>query len=579
LGEVINVDNFVSLEDFFIELYGDQQGWAYSPTLDPSTNDFEQYFFQWPQQKDQLISHVQRLTKLLDVYYGVGLFRTPGSAEKDNFLGTNFVWVEFDGQLPEPSLLGRLAPGIKLRSSTTGHEHWYWRLDHFESDISTIEDISQRLTYYLGGDLGCWNANRVLRPPGTTHHDSGLSTSIVRWAPTPHQTSDFKGLPVLPIKLLTEEDFKYIPDALDVVLKYPFKKEDADFFKCREQDLFKDPDKGKADRSGALTKLGHIGVEMGMSNVEILALLWNADDRWHKYDKRRDRKRWYVGIINYCRTKHIAKEEEVTHLKVYTYGEFAKSEIHIDWVIPGLIHKQGRCLISGQPGTGKSQISFRLAEKLSRGDPFLKWSPENPMRIMFVSMEMPHGELKYITDQMLIDPENPLTSGNLLIMPVGYSIQITKLTNQAEFANVVERYQPDGIVFDSLGVGIGGGLEDDKLIMDTFHYVKSVLSDRFGVFTWFIHHDRKPQPGNKKPSRLEDLFGSQYIGAEITTGLGLWDPNKTGIIEVNCLKLRMASAFPTFKIKRTSSLDYVIPEPLQSLPADKPVFSGLMDSI
>lgn len=585
MGEVVSL-NPVSLEQFFEAMFGDNEGWVYSPTKDPNSATFEQYFYHWPNQKDRLIQHVERQTATNEVYFGPGLFSKPG-AEKEDFKGTWYVWAEFDGTLPE-NLVGVPQPTIKLRSSTEGHEHWYWRLDRFVTDITVIEDISQRLAYYLGADLGCWNANRVLRPPGTLHHESGQHTILIRWSEESSPVEAFKDLPVLPVALVKDDDIGYIPQALDVIMKYQFSSDAAELFKCRLEDLHPDPNTGRPDRSAALTKLCHFGVEMGMNNAEILGILYNADERWGKFKDRPDRKRRLLGIINHCRSRHPVDpiEEEAKaaeHLRVYGYTEFAHTDLEIEWVIPGLIHKKGRVLISGPKGAGKSQFSFRMAEKLARGEKFLRWQPTRPMRVMFVSMEMPHEELKYITEGMAIG-DDELLQENLLIMPVGFSIQLTKTGPQAEFARVIERYQPDGIIFDSLGVGIGGDLDSDRLVMATFNYVKRILCDQFGVFTWFIHHNRKAQIGNKRPDKLDDLFGSGYIGAEITTGINLWG-NGGPTLEVSCLKMRMAKEFKKFNIRRTPNMDFELIQGIKEVASTGAVFAnldgdeGLMDTL
>lgn len=576
MGEVVSL-NAVSLGDFFDTMYGTQEGWAYSPTKDPNSDDFEQYFFYWPAQRDRLIEHVERQSPSLEVYYGPGLFSKPG-AEKDDFRGTNYVWCEFDGVLPD-DLINTPTPTIKIRSSTVGHEHWYWKLESFETDITVIEDITKRLAYHLGADLGCWNANRVLRPPGTMHHESGQVPTVLRWDTQTHPRDSFKDLPDLPFELIKDNDIGYVPQALQVILKYEFSTEAAELFQCRLEDLNRDKNTGKPDRSAAMTKLCHFFVEMGMNNAEILGLLYNVDERWGKFRNRPDRKRRLLGIINFCRSRHPVNpvEEEIKsaeHLRVYDFVSFSNTDLQIEWVIPGLIHKKGRALVSGSPGVGKSQLSFRLAEKLAQGLPFLQWESVRPMKILFVSMEMPHEELKFITDQMKIG-DNELLQENLLVMPIGYSVQLTKTLAQAEFAKVVERYEPDGIVFDSLGVGIGGDLDSDKQIMATFEYVKRVLCDRFGVFTWFIHHNRKAQIGNKKPNKLDDLFGNQFIGAEITTGLNLWTPPGSSNIEVSCLKVRMMEKFKTFNIRRTPLLDFEVVRGIREVSSTKAVFSNL----
>lgn len=562
MGSVTSIDPTQDLEAFLEFLYGKEQGYVYSPTKNPDPENpvFQQYFFQWPTERENLTAHIRRSTERLEVYVGPALYHSKQDAEKESFRGTNVVWVEFDGNDPA-NISDVPEPSIKIQSSTNKHEHWYWKLDEFITDISSLEDVTQRLAYHLNADLGCWNANRVLRPPGTIHHESGLRTTTFRWDLRSVPLTSFSELPKVPVTLLQETDINYIPPPLEVIAKYGWSDRMEDF------QFFMTPKMERGHRSSALTKLGHICIEIGMTNAETLSMLLNADGRWGKFSKRKDQKARLLGIINYCRSRHpvdpideeAAKNgEEVKpdRLKIYTFEEFVNTDIDIEWVIEGLIHRKGLALISGPPDVGKSQLSIRFAQKLAMGEKFLHWDVTKPMKVLVVSMEMPHEELRYLFDSMQLE-QNELLNENMLIMPLGYSVRLGNTAAQFELAAKIEEFRPDGIIFDSFGVGIGDDLNSEKVILSALDFVNKVLRHTYGAFVWFIHHNRKPQIGNKSPKKLEDLFGSQYIGAAITTGIGLW-PNSQNreLIEVNCLKLRLAKKFDTFHIRRLSNLDF-----------------------
>jgi hypothetical protein len=555
-------------------MYGEETGYAYSPTKNPDPDNpvFEQYFFHWPTEKEQLISHIQTKTQSHEVYFGPALYSSDKDAEKDSFKGTNVVWVEFDGN--DPANVSDIPePAIKIQSSTDKHEHWYWKLDHFVEDINIVEDITGRLAYHLNADLGCWNANRVLRPPGTRHHESGLTVTTFRWDLRPTAIRSFNELPAVPVKLLKTSDINHVPAPLEVIAKYSFADRMEDF------KFFMTPKIEKGHRSDALAKLGHICMELSMTNAETLALLLNADNRWGKYKDRKDQKARLLGIINYCRSKHpvdaVGKETEVEkRLVVYNYDEFINTEIKLEWVIEGLIHRKGLAILSGPPDVGKSQVSLRFAEKLATGSPFLQWPIPKPMRILFVSMEMPHEELHYLVDNMQFNSDKDLLRENFLVLPLGYGIRLGNKAAQAELAAVVEEFMPDGIIFDSFGVGIGDDINSEKVILEALDYVHRVLRGGFGAFVWFIHHNRKPQVGNKAPKKLEDLFGSQYIGAAVTTGICLWPTKPGGPIEVSNIKLRMAKKFETFYVQRTQNLDFQVFNGQVSQDKDQQIFTS-----
>lgn len=557
MGSVQSISLEEGLGNFFDTMYGDEVGWVYAPTKEPEPDGerFERYYFQWPQDREQLIEHCRNKSPEFEVYYGPSLFKS-GSGRQEDFRGTFYVWCEFDGNAPD-SIDGLPVPAIKVQSSESGNQHWYWRLDHFETDIQVVETISQRIAYHAGADLGCWNANRVLRPPGTRHHESGRATKVLRWDLSTTEVSAFSGLPEVPIKLLKSEDIRYVPDVLEVLMKFPFDREETALFRASEIP--------RGGRSDALAKMGHICIEKGMTTAEALSILLNTDMRWGKYARRKDQRDRLVGIINYARSKHpvdLAPNAETDgplgeRWKVYDYDEFISTEIEIDWAIEGFLSRGGFSICSGPPGVGKSQLSIRFGERLAKGDNFLIWPIKRPMKVIVFSMEMPHDELKYIMDQMKIE-SNELLRENFKIIPIGSGVRFNEKQNQDRFNRILDTVQPDGVIFDSLGLAINDDLSSDKIILETFQYIHETVRGTYGAFAWFIHHNRKAQGGNHKPNKLDDLYGSRYISAATSTALGLWPTGHGKPIEVDCLKLRFAKEWDRFHISRTPNLDFSV---------------------
>lgn len=542
------------LGKFFDVFYGEEKGYAYSPIKDPVSDSFEQHFFKWPTEKAHLIAHCLTQRGSKEVYFSPALFKK-AAAEKEDFLGTHHVWCEFDGNAPS-SLQGLPEPSIKVQSSLDKNQHWYWRLDHFETDINVVESISQRIAYQAEADLGCWNANRVLRPPETIHHESGKTVSTLRWVLDHQAISNFSALKELPVQLAVEEELEHIPAPLEVIGKYEFNAADIDLIAAKSIE--------KGHRSHALAKLGHICMEKGMSNAEALSLLLSADNRWGKYAKRTDQKKRLLGIINYARIRHPidpVAEEADDPFKIYTYDEFIHQNFEVDWVVPGLIHKKGILILSGPPGVGKSSLSLRAAQKMATGQPFLKWKIESPRKVLYVSMEMPREELgTFLNTMKFEDSEAELLAENFHILPLGRALKLGNLLAKQALLKKLEEVQPDGVFFDSFGTTVADDLNGDKIIIEIFDFVRAYVNGKIGAFAWFIHHNRKAQVGNKKPNRLEDLYGSQFIGAQVTSAVVLWPGSHKNYLEVSCVKMRMAEEFHPFVIERNYKLEFKIKE-------------------
>ena len=97
-----------------------------------------------------------------DTFFAPGLRKSKGST-KDTVLGSRVLWVDIDNtEEPIPTLL----PSISVFSGH-GH-HLYWILEEWCEDVEAIERGNKALAIDTGAD-DCWNANRLLRIPGTTN--------------------------------------------------------------------------------------------------------------------------------------------------------------------------------------------------------------------------------------------------------------------------------------------------------------------------------------------------------------------------------------------------------------------------
>lgn len=546
MENVTSLNPQMELRDFFQFHYQDQQGFVYSPTKDPQTEEWNQAFFEWPKQQQQLIQHVLQNTPTKEVYFSPAIFTQP-SAKKEYVKGSYTVWVEFDGNAPS-NWDDLPTPSMRVRSSEPGHEHVYWKFDYFEVDVDRIEGINKALAYKLNADTSGWDADQVLRPVATTNHKRGKHVSMLTKTASNVSVEFFEALPV-PQERVSNISIDSVPEALDVIAKYKWDPEAFEFFRKKEIPT--------GSRSSALMRLGFYCAEMKMSDEEAFSILSNADGRWGKFAKRSDRVTRLLDIINKARIKFpLVDDELIDDLPIYNFQEFMDHEVHIEWVIPGILQKNGSFLLTGPPGTGKTQLTLRFAMAMATGKPFLNWEITRPHKIVMFSLEMGHADLKFFMDQMvadLSDEDRALLSENLHIIPLGYPLLLDTPVDQAKVTRIVNKHTPEGVIFDSLGNSTNEELSErtTKTIFDFIDRMRS----HHGVFAWFIHHNRKPQINNKKPNKLSDVYGSQYVVAKPTTIVGLW-PVKANVLAVTGLKIRLSKVFDEFLIERDENLNY-----------------------
>ncbi len=543
------------LSDFLTFLFEETNGYVYSATKDINDGAWNTFFFKWPSQRDDLIEHIETNKSSREVYVAPSLFRTT-AATKESWLGSHVVWAEFDYGPPSGDVLPGSTPNphYRVQSSDDGHEHWYWKLDHFLDASNVFEEASRRIAYGLESDLGTWNCNRVLRPPTTVHHESGLHVRTISSDVERSQTqiSEFAGLPNPPTGDVTIEG--QVPEVIDVIARYEWPS--LTFKRFRQ----KSP---TGDRSNALCWLAYECADMGMSNVEILSVILNADDRWGKFKGRNDRMSQLTAIVARARLKYPSEEtisnKNQSSLPLVGFHSFVLREIKLDWVFEGVLAKEMLAYIASKPGIGKTQLTLQIALHLAIGKPFLNFKPVRPMKSIFSSLEMGEKALHQFASTMaqgFTDAELRMAEENLILMPLGHGLALNREKDQLKLIEAIDMMKPDGLFIDSVTTSVSGSTNDDDHMMAAVSFYREQLLMKRNMFTWLIHHFRKEQVGNKRADKMDDLRGSGVVSSQADMLMSLWEEEKGGPINVSWLKTRLTAAIPSFDIVRDENLSF-----------------------
>lgn len=509
---------------------------------------FKRQAFAWPTKRETLLAWIKTASPTSDVYLAPAIFTTP-SGKREDFKATNVLWTEFDGKVPQASELGNIPePTLCIQSSGPDNQHWYWKLDAPLSDIAEVESINKALTYQLGADVSAWDGNQILRPPNTLNHKRGTETVFLSQSGSTVSPVNFDALPA--VEAVTVDIPEQIPDITDVILKYSFSQEAGDLYRSRPE--------GNADRSNMLMRLGYYLAEMGLSDAEMFSVLRNADDRWGKFKDRTDRNQRLSDLIGKAKQKFPSYIDLPDNtLTVYGLQSFLNTEVEIEWAIPGILQTQGYMLLTGPAGVGKTQFSLRWAINLALGRNFLGLEIVEPQRILFFSLEMGHADLKYFLSTMCNDMSTDdllILEQNLLIVPLGEAFYLDQADQQAQFQALLNQFQPTGVFIDSVGSSSSGNISDESTVKALMDF-NDKIRQRHSVFTWFIHHNRKAQGDNKKPNKLADVYGNQYLVNRATSVYCLWPAGSS--IEVIPLKKRLAAMEDPWHINRLSNLDFL----------------------
>lgn len=526
-------------------LYGGfTDGYIYSPTLNRETGEWRQVFVKVTQLQ-MLEDHIRKSSTTLDVYVAPSIFSEP-KATKQFFKASNVCYTEFDGNAPETF---DIDPTAIIQSSSDKHTHCYWLLDTPIIDYKELEQINRGITFSHHADASSWDCTQILRPPESTNHKRGTLVSVTASTETVYNIGEFA---IYSAPAQIEEDsilLAQVPDVTDVIFKYAFSEEFRQVFSST-------PTEGS--RSSAMMRVGYIAAETGCTNEEIYALIRNFDDRIRKYSDRKDRHRRLLDIIERVRTKYplVTSTEGPSFdtIEILDIISFGNQTLEVDWCIPQLLQEGGNLVLCGPPGVGKTQVALNFAYGLATGRPVLDYKMGNPRKVLFISCEMGPVDLKVFTDPMTArhsDKELALLSENFFVYPHGEPLYLNTKTGQDQLLRMIHVLKVDGFIFDSLGSATQKALTDEEATKNLLDF-NDRLRKEMGVFSWFIHHNRKATENNREPSGLADVYGSQYITARATTVISLW-PVQRNIIKVRELKKRLAPQADDWYITRTAT--------------------------
>jgi hypothetical protein len=119
--------------------------------------------------RDGLATAIRARARSTDVYIGCAP-RSRRSGTKKDVDEVWVLWAECDGAAAARAALGYTPqPPVVVASGSGPNLHAYWPLhERFRARHAELANL--RLAHALGADLACYDAARILRPPGTWNH-------------------------------------------------------------------------------------------------------------------------------------------------------------------------------------------------------------------------------------------------------------------------------------------------------------------------------------------------------------------------------------------------------------------------
>jgi hypothetical protein len=256
--------------DFLDAIYGDASGLATIVTKGSSGELTEQKFFEYPEQKNDMVAYATTKASE-DVYYSPILFNAPRRI-KENAKTVHVIYADADTCAPENFLV---EPSISVQTSN-GHWHAYWMLDA-EIDPQVAALLAKKIAYahaHQGCDTSGWNTTKLLRIPNSMNTKPGKSDPVTATTTGAmynlQDLNDHYGdVEVEPIRELSLE---VLPDSWPDLMKTMAKLKSTPEI----MGLYMDEPSASADMSKLLWKLEIALFKQGLTAEEVFVIVRNA---------------------------------------------------------------------------------------------------------------------------------------------------------------------------------------------------------------------------------------------------------------------------------------------------------------
>lgn len=204
-----------------------------------------------------------------------------------------------------------------------------------------------------------------------------------------------------------------------------------------------------------------------------------------------------------------------------------------------ILDYDGKMIIAGPPGVGKSNLALDLARALVSGKRWLGHFPIRKLgyRVLYVDLEMGGRSLQRRLRKLKIQGA-ALSSLHIFRFPY---LRVEEKAGYDGLRDILARCKPDVVIIDPFRNVHGLDENDSKEMAAVLSQFNQLMAD-FGCAFVLVHHSRKGEKG--KAERNQDaLRGSTALTAWATSTIVLNPTNELGRVQADMAKARDAEEY------------------------------------
>lgn len=185
-----------------------------------------------------------------------------------------------------------------------------------------------------------------------------------------------------------------------------------------------------------------------------------------------------------------------------------------DWLIEGLLERQGRVILFGEEGIGKSLLTLQALVQAACGLPVLgRWRTPRPLDVLYLDLEIPRRSVRRrglgFLKRLELEPKHGVRSVPYFSRQSG--LDLHSVSGKATLMRMVEGTKPDLVVIDPVYKLFSGDILYEKDVKPVLTFLDEIREE-FNCGLWLVHHPRKSiDAGYTRGSVASDMFGASVL--------------------------------------------------------------------
>lgn len=192
-----------------------------------------------------------------------------------------------------------------------------------------------------------------------------------------------------------------------------------------------------------------------------------------------------------------------------------EEEPNREWVVEGLLERQGRILLAGAEGCGKSLLALTLGVQVAAGlPPLVRFPATDPRAVVYLDLEMARSStrrrLRAMEHQARAEGK-ALEAGSLLLCLRPDGLNLGSPREQRDLQAQIEKAEPELVIVDPLYKLTLTDSVYEREIKPTLQFLDRIRLEH-GSGLILVHHLRKRSHGEGARGRdASDIFGSSVL--------------------------------------------------------------------